>query len=55
MCHGEPGGCRDRILQGGLWGLWQRLWELARGKKSDNEEDDGNAAANPGAAKGGHA
>ncbi len=20
MCHGEPGGCRDRILQGGLWG-----------------------------------
>ena len=42
-------------MQGGLWGLWQRLWELARGKKSDNEEDDGNAAANPGAAKGGHA
>ena len=20
LCHGEPGGCRDRILQGGLWG-----------------------------------
>jgi len=20
MCHGEPGGCRDRILQGGLGG-----------------------------------
>ena len=18
--HGDPGGCRDRILQGGLWG-----------------------------------
>ena len=38
-------------MQGGLWGLCQKLWQLVRGKKSN--EGDGTAAQAD--AKGGHA
>ncbi len=38
-------------LQGGLWGLCQKLWQLARGKKSGDEKE----AAAQADAKGGHA
>ena len=41
-------------MQGGLWGLCQKLWDLARGKKRDDDED-GKTAVSPAASKGGHA
>jgi hypothetical protein len=42
MCHGEPGGCRDRILQGGLGGrFFYPIMKLKQGLVTCKEDVKG--------------